>query len=82
MVRKLSTREIITYHFSNRPDQIIYIAWSQSIRDLSQLCRELEDEGTFESVESNVLMDVRYYAGYKKDMPAVRLGSKGQERKG
>jgi DNA-binding Lrp family transcriptional regulator len=71
LVKRLATREIITYSFSDHPDSIICMAWSSSILELNKLVRELENDRIYEEVVPNVILDARYYAGIKGTAPPV-----------
>jgi DNA-binding Lrp family transcriptional regulator len=71
LVRRLATREIITYSFSDKPDSIICMAWSPSIMALNELVRDLENDGMYEEVIPNVILDARYYLGIKSTPPPV-----------
>ncbi|MDW5562225.1 MAG: Lrp/AsnC family transcriptional regulator [Methanomassiliicoccus sp.] len=71
LVRRLATREIITYSFSDRPESIICMAWSPSLLALNQLVRELEDDGMFDEIVPNVILDARYYMGIKGTVPPI-----------
>ncbi|NLT38559.1 MAG: AsnC family transcriptional regulator [Methanomassiliicoccus sp.] len=70
LVRRLSTREIITYNFSDRPDTIISMVWSSSIHELNDLVMELERDGVFKEVVPRVILDARYYEGIKGTIPS------------
>jgi DNA-binding Lrp family transcriptional regulator len=71
LVKRLAMREIFTYSFSDRPDFMICMAWSPSLMALNQLIRELEDDGIYEEVIPNVILDARYYEGIKGTAPPV-----------
>jgi Lrp/AsnC family transcriptional regulator, regulator for asnA, asnC and gidA len=75
VVRKLASREILSYSFSNRPDVFTAMVWSSSIKDLLDLYFDLEKEGVFQEVMTYVVLDVRYYAGSAKEIPAVSTGA-------
>ncbi len=70
LVRRLSTREIITYNFSDRPDTIISMVWSPDIHELNNLVLELERDGIFKEVVPRVVLDARYYDGIKGSIPS------------
>ncbi|OPX61026.1 MAG: HTH-type transcriptional regulator Ptr1 [Methanomassiliicoccales archaeon PtaB.Bin134] len=70
LVRRLSTREIITYNFSDRPETIISMVWSPSIHELNNLVLELERDGIFKEVVPRVVLDARYYEGIKSSIPS------------
>ncbi len=77
LVRRLSTREIITYNFSDHPDTIISLVWSPSIHELNELVVELERDGVFKEVVPRVILDARYYEGIKGSIPSnVQFGPK------
>jgi DNA-binding Lrp family transcriptional regulator len=69
LIRRLATRELITYSFSDRPGSIICLTWSPTILSLNQLIRELENDGIYEEVVPNVILDARYYLGIKGTPP-------------
>lgn len=71
LVRRLATREIITYSFSDHPESLICIAWSPTIISLNQLVRELEGDRVYEEVVPHVILDARYYEGIKGTAPPV-----------
>ncbi|MBI0582953.1 MAG: Lrp/AsnC family transcriptional regulator [Methanomassiliicoccus sp.] len=71
LVRRLSMREIITYSFSDRPDAIICMTWSPSIRALNELVAGLEEDRVYEEVVPNIIMDARYYEGIKGTTPPL-----------
>jgi DNA-binding Lrp family transcriptional regulator len=77
LVRRLATREIITYSFSDKPDSIICLAWSPSILSLNELVRDLENDGMYEAVLPNVILDARYYVGIKGTPPPVTRYTSG-----
>jgi DNA-binding Lrp family transcriptional regulator len=70
LVRRLSTREIITYNFSDRPETIISMVWSPSIHELNNLVLELERDRIFKEVVPRVVLDARYYEGIKGSIPS------------
>jgi DNA-binding Lrp family transcriptional regulator len=71
LVRRLATREIITYSFSDKPGSIICLAWSPTILSLNELIRDLENDGMYEEVVPNVILDARYYLGIKGTPPPI-----------
>ncbi|MBO3841187.1 MAG: winged helix-turn-helix transcriptional regulator [Candidatus Brockarchaeota archaeon] len=49
----------ISWSFSNIPSLILSFAWSNTMKELKELCENLEQENVFQSVSPNVL-----YTGY------------------
>jgi Lrp/AsnC family transcriptional regulator for asnA, asnC and gidA len=49
----------MTWSFSNIPSLILSFAWTNTMKELKELCKKLEQESVFQSVSPNVL-----YTGY------------------
>jgi len=77
MVKQLAMREIITYTFGDRPDQLIVLFWSPDIRSINDLVADLERSGVFEEVRPNIILDARYYSGLRDATPPVRGEARG-----
>lgn len=72
LIKRLALRELITYNFGDRPDQLITMFWAPNIKEINDIVVELEGSGMFETVEPNLVLDVRYYEGYKDVSPPLR----------
>jgi len=72
MVRRLASREIITYSFADRPDRLIVLFWVPHIRDLNDMVADLEMSDMFEEVRPNLIIDGRYYTGLSGSVPPLR----------
>jgi DNA-binding Lrp family transcriptional regulator len=60
MVKHMGSRSIISYSFGNIPDLVLCIVWTHNVKELREMCQNLESEGTFRSVDPNILLDARY----------------------
>lgn len=72
IVKRLAAREVITYYFGDKPDQMIVVFWSPSIREIDEIVADLERSEVFEDVSPNLIMDVRYYPGGTSAVPKLR----------
>ena len=60
MVKHMGSRSIISYSFGNLPDLVLCIVWTHNVKELREMCQNLESEGTFRSVDPNILLDASY----------------------
>ena len=60
MVKHMGSRSIISYSFGNIPDLVLCIVWTHNVKELREMCQNLESEGTFRSVDPNILLDASY----------------------
>ncbi|MEM0448446.1 MAG: AsnC family transcriptional regulator [Methanomassiliicoccales archaeon] len=69
LVRKYSRGIIRSYAFSNAPDRILLLYWTNNVREMAETCRELEREGLFVSVVPHILRGIYYF----EEKQAARL---------
>lgn len=61
LIKRCAQYTLRTYSFSNLPNQYIITMWTKNVRDLQQVCDDLEGEGIFDSVVMHIMHGIRYY---------------------
>jgi len=77
VIKRLSPHAVRTLWFSNLPNQIIVTIWTNSVREMQQICHGLEETGLFASVVPNIIRGARYYdEDYSRAIDQVLKASK------
>ncbi|MBI0583135.1 MAG: winged helix-turn-helix transcriptional regulator [Methanomassiliicoccus sp.] len=66
LIKRYAPSIMRTYTFSNLPNQVIITYWSRNVREMQNVCRELEAEGIFASVVPNIIRAVYHYEEHQK----------------
>ncbi len=62
MVSHFSDNIINTVSLSNIPDTLMVTIWTESVRDMNRLCKDLYSTGLVESAYPVVLLDIHYFS--------------------
>lgn len=59
LLNKYSSNIIFPIFFSNLPNHVVYVVWTNTMKELKEIWKHFEREETFESIVANIL-----YTGY------------------